>query len=98
MRARLKSWFPTRPGETYVTTLIFLYIFGVRTFYDILKPGKYALFLANYPSPDLPYPNFLTALFAATLATVVFKLGRRVSAIALLTVTNLIITPTLFCF
>src|SRR5213593_964857 len=98
MRRRLAAWIPTRPGEGLVTSLMFAYIFGVLCFYYIVKPLKDGLFLANYPSSDLPYPNFLTAVFAGTLATLVFKLARRVSALALLTATNLVILATLFCF
>src|SRR5262245_57836047 len=77
---------------------MFAYIFGVLCFYYIVKPLKDGLFLANYPSADLPYPNFITALFAGTLATLVFKLGRRVSAITLLTATNVVILGTLLGF
>src|SRR5262249_53156661 len=85
---RRQEWLPTRPGEGFITSLMFAYIFGVLCFYYIVKPLKDGLFLANSPSADLPYPNFITALFAGTLATLVFKLGRRVSAIMLLTATN----------
>ena len=94
----LARFFPIRPGEGLITLLMFLYIFGVLTFYYILKPLKDGLFLANYPSSDLPYPNFLAAIIAGTVATLIFKLGRRLSAIRLLTATNLAIVGTLCCF
>ena len=54
---------------------MFLYIFGVLTFYYILKPLRSALFLSELPASDLPKAYLLTALIAGPLVTLVFKLS-----------------------
>jgi AAA family ATP:ADP antiporter len=95
---RLLQRLPIRSGEGFVTSLMFCYIFGVLTFYYILKPLRSGLFLKNFPSSYLPYAYFMTAFFAGTLATLIFKLHRRISAIKLLTATNLGIIATLLFF
>ena len=77
---------------------MFLYIFGVLTFYYILKPLRSSLFLQNFPAEDLPYAYMLTALFAGTIAALIFRYGQRVSLIQLMTVTNLGIIGTLIYF
>jgi ATP/ADP translocase/HEAT repeat protein len=87
-----------RREERFVTTMMFLYIFGVLTFYYILDPLRKGLFLKSLPASQLPYAYFLTALFAGVVATIVFKLGQRSSAIALLTGTNIAIILTLLYF
>ena len=89
---------PVRKGERLVTALMFCYIFGALTFYYILKPLRSGLFLKSFPASQLPYALFLTAFFAGTLATLIFKLHRRVSLIKLMTGINLVIIATLFYF
>ena len=78
-----------------MTSVMFFYIFGILTLHYILKPLRAALFLQNFPASDLPYAYFLTALFAGTVATVLFRLARRISLIALITTTNLATIGTL---
>jgi HEAT repeat protein/MFS family permease len=87
-----------KPGEGLVTLLMFTYIFGVLTFYYVLKPLRSGLFLKNFPASDLPYAYFLTAFLAGTLATLIFRLSRRTSAISFLTGINVFIILTLFYF
>src|ERR1043166_6114657 len=87
-----------RREERFITTLMFFYIFGVLSFYYILDPLRKGLFLKNFPSSQLPYAYFLTALLAGVIATITFKAGQRSSAIALLTGTNVLIIGTLFYF
>lgn len=98
MLARILQRLPVRKGEWGVTLLMLSCIFGVMTFYYILKPLRSGLFLRSFPSSQLPYAYFLTALLAGSLATLFFKLSRRVSAITFLTATNLAIITTLFYF
>ncbi len=87
-----------RPGEGYVTLLMFFYIFSVLAFYYILKPLRSGLFLKSFPASHLPYAYFLTAFLAGMLATLIFKLSRRASIISLLTGSNIAVIITLFCF
>ncbi len=94
----LSEWIPIRRGEGLVTSLMFLYIFGALTSYYILKPLRSGLFLTNLPSSHLVYAYWLSALFAGTLATPIFKIGRKISAIALITGTNILVIGTLFYF
>jgi AAA family ATP:ADP antiporter len=89
---------PLRKGERLVTALMFCYIFGALTFYYILKPLRSGLFLKSFPASQLPYAYFLTAFFAGTLATLIFKLHRSISLIKLMTGINLAIIATLFYF
>jgi AAA family ATP:ADP antiporter len=77
---------------------MFLYIFAALTAYYILKPLRSGLFLSNLPSNRLVYAYWLSALLAGTLVTPLFRIGRRVSAITLITVTNLLFIATLFYF
>ena len=77
---------------------MFFYIFGILTLHYILKPIRAALFLQNFPASDLPYAYFLTALVAGTIATIVFRLARRVSLLTLVTTTNLAIIASLLAF
>ncbi|MBI4483855.1 MAG: hypothetical protein HY652_13335 [Acidobacteria bacterium] len=98
MVKRFRQFLQVRPGEGFITSLMFLYIFGVLTFYYILKPMRSSFFLKNLPSTSLPWAYILTALFAGTLTTLLFKFSRRLSVIALLTATNLAIIGTLFYF
>jgi AAA family ATP:ADP antiporter len=97
-RKFIDDWIPIRRGEGLITSLMFLYIFGALTAYYILKPLRSGLFLSNLPSDRLVYAYWLSALFAGTLAAPIFRLGRRVSAIAMVTATNLLIIATLFYF
>ena len=94
----LSEWIPIRRGEGLITSLMFLYIFGALTSYYILKPLRSGLFLTNLPSSNLVYAYWLSALFAGTLATPLFKLGRKVSAITLITGTNVLMIATLLYF
>src|SRR5262245_5398217 len=87
-----------RREERFITTVMFLYIFGVLTFYYILDPLRKGLFLKNFPSSQLPYAYFFTAFFAGFIATLAFRVGQRSSAITLLTGTNVAIIGTLFYF
>ncbi|HYK90857.1 MAG TPA: Npt1/Npt2 family nucleotide transporter [Acidobacteriota bacterium] len=87
-----------KPGEGLITALMFLYIFSALTFYYILKPMRSSFFLKNLPSTSLPYAYILTAVFAGTLTTLIFKFSRRLSVISLLTLTNLGVVGTLFGF
>src|SRR5437762_2909210 len=98
MRKRLLDLVPVRSGEGHVTSLMFLYIFSTLTFYYILKPMRSSFFLKNLPSTKLPFAYILTAIFAGTLTTLVFKYSRRLSVVSLLTATNLVIVGTLFYF
>ncbi|MBI2841409.1 MAG: hypothetical protein HYX75_24090 [Acidobacteria bacterium] len=98
MLARILRRLPIRKGEWGVTLLMLSCIFGVMTFYYILKPLRSGLFLRSFPSSHLPYAYFLTAFFAGSLATLFFKLSRRISAITFLTATNLAIIATLLYF
>ncbi len=98
MRTKVSSLLQVRASEVWITSIMFLYIFGVLTFYYILKPLRASLFLQNFPSEDLPYAYMLTALFAGTIATLIFRYGQRVSLIQLMTVTNLGIIGTLIYF
>src|SRR6266496_4677894 len=98
MRKRLLDLIPVKPGEGLVTSLMFLYIFSTLTFYYILKPMRSSFFLKNLPSTKLPFAYILTAIFAGTLTTLVFKYSRRLSVVSLLTVTNLVVVGTLFYF
>jgi ATP:ADP antiporter, AAA family len=87
-----------RREERFVTTIMFLYIFGVLTFYYILDPLRKGLFLKSLPASQLPYAYFLTALCAGAVAALAFRLGQRASLISLLTGTNLAIIGTLVYF
>ena len=98
MLKRLVRALPIKPGEWAVSGLLFLYIFGVLTFYYILKPLRSALFLSELPASDLPKAYLLTALFAGPLVTLIFKTARRLSTIKLLTITNIAIIASLFLF
>src|SRR5436309_3529720 len=98
MRKRLLEFLPVRPGEGFITALMFLYIFATLTFYYILKPMRSSFFLKNLPSSRLPFAYILTAILAGTLTTLVFKFSRRISVISLLTLTNLAVIGTLFYF
>ena len=98
MRRWLKEKIPIKPGEGTAALLMFLCIFSIMTFYYILKPLRSGLFLKNFPASQLPYAYFITALFAGTLATLIFKLSRRVSTIALLAGTYVAIAATLIYF
>jgi AAA family ATP:ADP antiporter len=98
MIKRLAQGLPIKPGEWAVSGLMFLYIFGVLTFYYILKPLRSALFLSELPASDLPKAYLLTALIAGPLVTLVFKLSGRLSAVKLLTATNIAIIGSLFVF
>src|SRR5206468_10986192 len=77
--------FPTRrssdlrPGEGFITALMFFHIFATLTFYYILKPMRSSFFLKNLPSSKLPFAYILTAILAGTLTTLVFKFSRRIS-------------------
>ena len=48
-----------------------------------------ANFVENFPSSQLPYAYFLTAIFAGAIATLTFRLSRRASAITLVTGVNI---------
>jgi AAA family ATP:ADP antiporter len=98
MLQRLAGKLPVKRGEGVVTSLMFLYIFGVMTLYYVLKPLRSALFLTNFPASHLAYAYLLTALFAGTLAALIFRLTRRLSAIRMLTAVNLGIIATLLLF
>src|SRR2546427_10329197 len=98
MRRRFLELIAVKPGEGLVTSLMFLYIFFALTLYYILKPMRSSFFLKNLSSTDLPFAYILTAIFAGTLTTFVFKYSRRLSVVSLLTVTNLIVVGTLLYF
>ncbi len=87
-----------RPSEGRITSLMFLYVLGILTFHYILKPLRARFFLQAFPASDLPYAYILTALFAGLVATLVFRLGQRVSLVSLITITNGGIVGTLFVF
>src|SRR5262245_2512958 len=89
---------PVRPGERLITAIMFFYVFGVLCFYYFLDALRKSLFLSNIASRQLPYAYLLTAFFAGAIATLTFKLGRRASAIAILTGTNLALIGSLFYF
>ena len=55
MLQRLAGKLPVKRGEGRVTSLMFLYIFGVMTLYYVLKPLRSALFLTNFPASQLAY-------------------------------------------
>lgn len=95
---RLRDLLPIKPGEGYITAVMFSYIFGVLFFYYVLDPIRKGLFLKNFPAAHLPYAYFLTALIAGLIATLTFKLSRRLSPITLLTCVNAAIIGTLFYF
>jgi HEAT repeat protein len=69
--------------------MMFSYVAGVMAFYYVLKPMRSALFLKDLPASQLPNAYLLTALAAGPLVALVFKSGRRLSMIALVTFTNL---------
>jgi len=94
----MSSLVPVRPGERLITTIMFFYVFGVLMFYYILDPLRKSLFLSNIASRQLPYAYLLTALCAGAIATITFKLGKRASAISILTGTNLALIGSLFYF
>jgi ATP:ADP antiporter, AAA family len=94
----LSEWVPIRRGEGTITSIMFLYIFGALTSYYILKPLRSGLFLTKFQSSDLAYAYWLSAAFAGTLATPIFRLGRKVSAITLITATNAMMIVTLLYF
>ena len=98
MLQRLAAKLPLRRGEGVVTSLMFLYIFGVMTLYYILKPLRSALFLTNFPASHLSYAYLLTALFAGSLSALIFRLTRRISAICMMTGVNLGIIVALLFF
>jgi ATP:ADP antiporter, AAA family len=98
MRRWLGEKLQIKPGEGTITLLMFLCIFSIMTFYYILKPLRSGLFLKNFPASQLPYAYFITALLAGTLATLIFKLSRRLSTISLLTGTYFVIIATLLYF
>ncbi len=98
MLKQLKSRLPIERDEWKIVLIMLCYIYGVLTFYYVLKPLRSALFLEKFPSSQLPYVYFLTAFVAGGLATVFFKLSRRFSAISFLTATNVLIIATLFFF
>src|SRR2546422_566104 len=98
IRKRLLELVPVRPGEGLITTIMSLYIFATLTFYYILKPMRSSFFLKNLPSSKLPFAYILTAIFAGTLTTLVFKFSRRLSVVSLITITNLVVIGTLFYF
>ncbi len=78
--------------------MMFLYVVGLLTFHYILKPLRARLFLQSFPASDLPYAYLLTAVFAGLIATFLFRFGRRVSLVSLITITNAGIVATLFVF
>jgi AAA family ATP:ADP antiporter len=98
MLKRIGQYLQVKPNEGLITSLMFLYIFSALTFYYILKPMRSSFFLKNLPSTSLPYAYILTAVFAGTLTTLIFKFSRRLSVMTLLTMTNLGIIGTLFGF
>jgi ATP:ADP antiporter, AAA family len=98
MLRRIGTLLRLKPGEGAVTLLMFLYIFGVLFFYYILDPLRKGLFLKSFPSSQLPYAYFLTAIFAGAIATLTFRLSRRASAITLVTGINIAIVATLLYF
>ena len=98
MRRWLSRRLHIESGEVWVTVLMFFNIFSILTFYFILKPLRAGLFLAKIPAGNLPYAYFLTAIFAGTLAALVFRLSRRLSAITLLTASYSLIIITLLGF
>jgi AAA family ATP:ADP antiporter len=87
-----------KPGEGGITSLMFSYVAGVLAFYYILKPLRSAFFLRDLPASALPNAYLLTALLAAPLVTLVFKLNRRLTVIALITATNLGVVASLLFF
>ena len=94
----MSSLLPVRREERLITAIMFFYVFGVLCFYYILDPLRKSLFLSSIKSGQLPYAYLLTAFFAGAIATLTFKLGRRASAISILTGTNLALIGTLFYF
>ena len=98
MLQRLADKLPLRHGERVITSLMFLYIFGVMTFYYVLKPLRNSLFLTKFSSRELAYAYLLTAIFAGTLAALIFRLTRRLSPVRMMTVTNLGIIAMMLYF
>ena len=98
MLDQIRSLLKLRPSEVRITSVMFLYIFGVLTFHYILKPLRAGFFLQSFPARDLPYAYMLTAVLAGTIATLVFRYGQQVSLIALITATNVGIILTLLFF
>lgn len=54
-------------------------------FYFILKSLRAGFVLSKIPAGNLPYACILTAMFAGTVSTLVFRLSRRHTAITILT-------------
>ncbi len=98
MLQRFVEKLPVKRGERLVTTLMFLYIFGVMSFYYVLKPLRNSIFLTKFSSRELAYAYLLTAVFAGTLAALIFRLTRRLSPIRMMTAINLGIIAVLFYF
>lgn len=89
MLERIGKFRQIRTREGTATSLMFSYIFCLMAFDYILKPLRSALFLRDIPASDLPNAYLLTALMAGPLIFLVYKLGRRLSAVDLVTSTNL---------
>src|SRR5512139_1703169 len=89
MLERIGIFRQIRPGESAATSLMFSYIFSLMAFNYILKPLRSALFLRDIPASDLPKAYLLTALMAGPLIFLVHRLGRRLSAVDLVTSTHL---------
>ncbi len=98
MLQRLVEKLPVKRGEMLITSLMFLYIFGVMSFYYVLKPLRNSLFLTKFSSRELAYAYLLTAFFAGTLAALIFRLTRRLSPIRMMTAINLGIIAMLLYF
>src|SRR5262245_61218 len=98
MRARLSKLIPIKPGEGLITALMFSYIFGVLFFYYVLDPLRKGLFLKSFPSSQLPYAYFLTAILAGIIASLAFRLSKSTSAIGMVTGINVAIIATLLYF
>jgi len=64
MMKRISQIRQIMPVQSKTTSLMFLYIAGVLTFYYILKPMSSAFFLKNLPAGCLPNAYLLTALIA----------------------------------
>ncbi len=98
MLQRLVEKLPVKRGERLITSLMFLYIFGVMSFYYVLKPLRNSLFLTKFSSRELAYAYLLTAFFAGTLAALIFRVTRRLSPIRMMTAINLGIIAMLSYF